>query len=56
MDETKGVFEFDEKQKEIINANVLITLFRILYKQKKISEEEFDALTIKVNRTFSFKK
>lgn len=56
MNETKGVFEIDEQQKEIINANVLITLFRILYKQKKISEEEFNNLTIKVDRTFSFKK
>ena len=56
MNETKGVFEFNEKQKEIISTNVLITLFRILYKQKKISKEEYESLVLKTNRTFSLKK
>ena len=51
-----GKLELDDKTKEELNARIVITLFKIMYNQNKISKKEYDYLVLKACRTFNIKK
>lgn len=53
MNETKGVFKFTDKQKEIMNVKLIISIFETLYRNNYITKKEFDTLVLNIHRTFN---
>lgn len=53
MNETKGVFKFTAKQKEIMNLKLIISVFETLYRNNYITKKEFDTLVLNIHRTFN---
>ncbi len=53
MNETKGVFKFTAKQKEIMNVKLIISVFETLYRNNYITKKEFDTLVLNIHRTFN---
>ena len=47
--------EINDKYKEIFNIKMVTALFNIIYKENKISKQEYERLLIKLNRTFNIK-
>ena len=47
--------EIDDKYKEVLNMKMILALFNIVYKENKISKQEYERLLIKLNRTFNIK-
>ena len=47
--------EIDDKYKEVFNIKIVIALFNAIYKENKITKEEYERLVIKLNRTFNIK-
>ncbi len=56
MNKQNKVFNLDDKQKEELNARMVIALFKTLYNQNKITNKEYDSLVINVCRTFNIEK
>ena len=53
MNETKGVFKLSKKQKEMMDAKLIISLFEALYRNNYITKKEFDILALNLHRTFN---
>ena len=53
MNETKGIFKLSKKQKEMMNAKLIISLFKTLYRNNYITKKEFDILALNLHRTFN---
>lgn len=53
MNEKNKVFDFDNKTKEILNARLVMALFKGLYNKKRITKKEYDLLVSNVCRTFN---
>lgn len=53
MNETKGIFKLSKKQKEMMNAKLIISLFETLYRNNYITKKEFDILALNLHRTFN---
>lgn len=53
MNETKGVFKFTAKQKELMNLKLIISVFETLYRNNYITKKEFDTLVLNIHRTFN---
>ncbi|MDD3453644.1 MAG: hypothetical protein PHN42_05190 [Bacilli bacterium] len=47
--------EIDDKYKVVFNVKMVLALFNAIYKDNKITKEEYDRLIIKINRTFNIK-
>lgn len=47
--------EINDKYKEIFNIKMVIALFNSLYKENKISKQEYERLMKNLNRTFNIK-
>jgi hypothetical protein len=47
------IFEIEEKNQKIIYAKMVIALFKSLYKDKKITADEYELLVKEINRTFN---
>ena len=56
MNKKNRVFDFDIRTKEILDAKLILALFKILYKQESITKREYDSLVSKVYRTFNLNK
>jgi len=53
MNETKGIFKLSKKQKEMMDAKLIISLFEALYRNNYITKKEFDILALNLHRTFN---
>ena len=47
--------EINDKYKEILNMNMILALFNAIYKENKISKQEYERLIKNLNRTFNIK-
>lgn len=47
--------EINDKYKEIFNIKMVIALFNAIYKENKISKQEYERLIRNLNRTFNIK-
>ena len=47
--------EIDDKYKDILNMKMVIALFNAIYKENKISKQEYERLIKNLNRTFNIK-
>lgn len=45
--------EIDEKYKEVLNIKMVMALFNAIYKENKISKQEYERLIKNLNRTFN---
>ena len=45
-------FKIDKKTKEILDARLIMALFKILYNQEKITKKEYKKLISKLYRRF----
>lgn len=50
----KKGFEIDEKTQDILNKRMVLSLFKILFNQKKITRKEYENISNKLNRIISF--
>ena len=48
----KSIFNFDVQTKEELNARMIIALFKTLYRQNQITQNEYESLVSSVYRTF----
>ncbi len=55
MDNDIKFFEIDEIDQEIINAKIVIALYKSLLKDSIITEKEYESLKNKICRTFNIK-
>lgn len=53
MSKKNKVFDFDIRTKEVLDARLILALFKILYKQENITKREYDSLVLNVCRTFN---
>lgn len=50
----KSVFRFNDEITETLNMQMVLALFKILYKQDKVTKKEYDAIVLTAQRTFNF--
>lgn len=53
IEEKNSIFELDDILQEKINKEIILALFRMLYKKSDITKKEYEALEKDVDRTFN---